>query len=289
MNGFVNVIKPKDMSSALAVMLIKKKIYKAFGKVSIGHMGTLDPMASGVLPMGINQANRMFDYLLDKQKTYIADFTFGKETDTLDTTGTVLSDGYPVPTLTEIENALPNFIGEIDQIPPKYSAKNVNGKRGYELARKGIDFTLPSKKVTILNFVCLSKLDEQTYRFKIDCKGGTYIRSLCRDLADALSTKATMSALSRTASGVFCQENGILLDDFMEMEDISKVIIKPDDVVSFPSIVLDEVNAKRILDGVFDPIYNQEEGLYKVYNGNSFWGIGEVKDKTLKIRTYVRD
>jgi tRNA U55 pseudouridine synthase TruB len=108
-------------------------------------------------------------------------------------------------------------------------------------------------------------------------------------LADALSTKATMSALSRTASGVFCQENGILLDDFMEMEDISKVIIKPDDVVSFPSIVLDEVNAKRILDGVFDPIYNQEEGLYKVYNGNSFWGIGEVKDKTLKIRTYVRD
>ena len=111
MNGFVNVIKPKDMSSALAVMLIKKKIYKAFGKVSIGHMGTLDPMASGVLPMGINQANRMFDYLLDKQKTYIADFTFGKETDTLDTTGNVVSDGYIVPTLSEIESVLSNFIG----------------------------------------------------------------------------------------------------------------------------------------------------------------------------------
>ncbi|MBO5285584.1 MAG: tRNA pseudouridine(55) synthase TruB [Clostridia bacterium] len=289
MNGFVNVIKPKDMSSALAVMLIKKKIYKAFGKVSIGHMGTLDPMASGVLPMGINQANRLFDYLLDKQKTYIADFTFGKETDTLDITGNLLSDGYRVPSLTEIESVLPNFIGEIDQIPPKYSAKNVNGKRGYELARKGVDFSLPPKRVTILSITLISQVSDDTFRFKIDCKGGTYIRSICRDIALALNTKATMSMLSRTASGVFNEENGIPLDDFMAMEDISSVIISSDSVVSFPSIVLDEVSAKRILDGVFDPIYTQEEGLYKVYNGSVFWGVGEVKDSTLKIRTYVRD
>ena len=89
MNGFVNIIKPKGMSSALAVSLVKKKIYKQFGKQSIGHMGTLDPMASGILPMGINQANRLFDYLLDKEKIYVAEFTFGQVTDTLDAMGQV--------------------------------------------------------------------------------------------------------------------------------------------------------------------------------------------------------
>jgi tRNA pseudouridine55 synthase len=109
-------------------------------------MGTLDPMADGVLPVGVHKTSRLFNYLLDKKKTYIAEFTFGFSTDTLDITGKVEDKTSHLPTKSDIERVLPNFIGEIDQIPPKYSAKCIAGKRGYELARKGVDFTLEAKK-----------------------------------------------------------------------------------------------------------------------------------------------
>jgi tRNA pseudouridine55 synthase len=209
MNGFVNIIKPQGMSSALAVSLVKKKIYKQFGKQSIGHMGTLDPMASGVLPMGINQANRLFDYLLDKEKTYVAEFTFGYITDTLDSTGTTEKTTDFIPSIDDIKQKCNDFVGEIDQIPPKYSAKSIGGKRGYELARSGVDFELAPKKVTVISFDLVEQINDVTYKFVIKCKGGTYIRSLCRDLALSLGSLAVMSKLDRVGAGVFSYENAI--------------------------------------------------------------------------------
>ena len=144
MNGFLNIYKPRGMSSAHCLNKIKKKIdYKC------GHMGTLDPLACGILPVGIGQATRLFDHLLDKRKTYIAEFTFGYETDTLDLEGELLSKSDKIPTLDEINAVLPNLCGKIMQIPPIFSAKCVDGKKSYKLARKGIAVDLPPKEVEI--------------------------------------------------------------------------------------------------------------------------------------------
>lgn len=282
MKGFINLIKPEGMSSAYAVGSVKRKLH-----VNSGHMGTLDPMASGVLPIGIEKTSRLFQYLIDKEKTYVARFKFGFTTDTLDTTGTITENLGIIPTKTQIDSVLNNFIGEIDQVPPKYSAKCIDGKRGYELARKGIDFCLEPKKVTVLKVECLSQTDEDEYEFKIECKGGTYIRSLARDIAFSLGTLGTMSKLKRTASGVFCIENGVTVQEFMDSDNPMKYILPPDVAVSFPKIRLSGKQAQKILDGVYED-YGFEDGTYRVYNEDEFWGVGVADKGRLKIKAYVR-
>ena len=179
--GFFNVDKPSGMTSSTVVNKCKW-----LSGVPCGHMGTLDPLASGVLPVGVGNAARLFNYFLEKEKVYIAEFTFGVESDTLDSTGNLVRGGH-VPDEGEISAVLPQFFGDIMQIPPKYSAKNINGRRGYELARAGIEFELEAKKVHIYGMEVLGKVEdkEDTFRIQIRCGGGTYIRSLARDIAEA--------------------------------------------------------------------------------------------------------
>lgn len=282
MKGFINLIKPKGMSSAYAVGAVKRKF-----RVPCGHMGTLDPMAEGVLPVGIGQASRLFQYLLDKEKTYIAKFKFGQTTDTLDVTGTVLDTTKIIPTKEQLKAVLPTFVGEIDQVPPKYSAKCIDGKRGYQLARKGVEFELAPKKVTILSADLLGQTDSDEFEFKFVVKGGTYIRSLARDIASACSSLGVMSALTRSSCGIFSIENGVSVQDFIDTEDAEKLLIAPEDTVSFPKIVLTEKQANKILNGVFDN-YGISDGIYRVYNGKEFWGVGTASNGVLKINTYVR-
>ena len=282
MKGFINLIKPKDMSSAYAVGAVKKKF-----NLPCGHMGTLDPMADGVLPVGVHKTSRLFNYLLDKKKTYIAEFTFGFSTDTLDITGKVEDQTSHLPTKIDIEKVLPNFIGEIDQIPPKYSAKCIAGKRGYELARKGVDFTLEAKKVSILDVKLLEQTGENSYSFKIDCRGGTYIRSLARDIGEAVGSMGVMSKLTRSASGIFTLENGVSVEEFKASSNPNKYLISPDLAIDFPKVILTNIQATRILNGLFDR-YDLQDGLYRVYNENEFWGVGSSKEGVLKIDAYVR-
>ncbi|MBQ8426607.1 MAG: tRNA pseudouridine(55) synthase TruB [Clostridia bacterium] len=282
MKGFINLIKPEGMSSAYAVGSVKRKL-----NCNCGHMGTLDPMASGVLPVGLEKTSRLFQYLLDKEKTYVARFKFGYTTDTLDITGAVTEKSGLIPTAKEIESVLSNFVGEIDQVPPKYSAKCIDGKRGYQLARKGVDFVLEPKKVTVLSVKLLSQTDADEFEFKIDCKGGTYIRSLARDIALSLNTLGTMSKLTRTASGVFCMENGVTVQEFMDSDNPEKYILPPDIAVDFEKIVLSKNQAQKILDGVYED-YGYADGIYRVYNESEFWGIGVAEKGKLKIKAYVR-
>ena len=282
MTGFVSIIKPEGVSSAWCVGAVKKK----FGEKA-GHMGTLDPMASGVLPVGIGKASRLFPYLLDKEKTYTAEFTFGFETDTLDITGEETERSSVIPSADEIKSALKFFTGEIMQIPPNYSAKCVGGKRGYELARRGVEFSLEPKKVSVLSFKLLDDLGGGTFRFEIKCKGGTYIRSLARDLGRKLGTYATMSKLRRDACGMFNLENGVPLEEFKKEDSVQKFIIPADEVVSFPKLVLSSEQAKKMLDGVYVD-YGFESGIYRVYNESEFWGVGEADGGILKMRSYVR-
>ncbi len=282
MKGFINLIKPEGMSSAYAVGAVKRKF-----KIPCGHMGTLDPMASGVLPVGVGKASRLFQYLLDKQKTYIAKFRFGVTTDTLDITGKVTDNCSFIPNISQIQEVLGEFIGEIDQVPPKYSAKCIDGKRGYQLARQGVDFELSAKKVNILDIKCLSQTGENEFEFKIDCKGGTYIRSLARDIALRLDTLGVMSSLSRTASGVFSIENGVTVEEFIATENAEKYLLPADIAVNFEKLVLTPNQAQKILDGVYED-YGFKDGIYNVYNQTEFWGVGRASEGKLRIEAYVR-
>ena len=282
MKGFINLLKPEGMSSAYAVGAVKRKF-----NMPCGHMGTLDPMASGVLPVGISKASRLFQYLLDKEKTYVAEFKFGFTTDTLDVTGKTEAQTTVIPTAKEIKSVLGNFVGDIAQVPPKYSAKCIDGKRGYQLARKGVDFTLDAKTVTILGIELLSQVDENTFTFKIDCKGGTYIRSLARDIALSVGSLGVMSKLERTASGIYNLANGVGVEEFKDSDNPEKYIIPAEEVVSFEKLILTNERATKILNGVFEN-YGYADGIYRVYTQNEFWGIGESKQGVLKIVAYVR-
>ena len=280
--GFFNVDKPSDMTSGTVVNKCKW-----LSGVPCGHMGTLDPLASGVLPVGVGRATRLFDYFLDKEKEYIAKFTFGVASDTLDSTG-VLTYGGRIPKSSEIAEVLPSFFGDIMQIPPKYSAKNVNGQRGYDLARKGIDFELPPKKVHIFGMQLLGEAEEEnTFEIKINCGGGTYIRSLARDIAAALGTNAVMSALRRTKSGVFTLGESIpfsLLQSDPSLEELENYLIPTERVLSYPVLPLTSLEEQRLLGGLTVQT-DSEDGLYKIYQGESFYGIAEVNGGKAKAKT----
>ena len=281
--GFFNVDKPSGIVSSAVVNKLKW-----LAGVPCGHMGTLDPLASGVLPVGVGNAARLFDYFLEKEKEYIAEFTFGVDSDTLDSTGALVYGG-DIPSEEEIAAVLPTFFGDIMQIPPKYSAKNVNGKRGYELARAGIEFELAAKKVHIYGMELLGKSEdkENTYRIKINCGGGTYIRSLARDIAAALNTKAVMSALLRTKSGVFTLDKAIpfsLLESDPSIETLEQWLIPTESVLPYEDLLLNEKQSVKLLQGQQVRV-EQADGLYKIYQEGSFYGIAEVKDGTAKAKT----
>ena len=279
MTGFINVNKAAGVSSAREVNIIKR-----LTGTPCGHMGTLDPMASGVLPVAIGNAARLFDYFLNKRKKYIAIFRFGIDSDTLDTTGTILKEGGYIPSGQEIESQLPKFEGEILQIPPKYSAKNIGGKRGYELARTGVEFELAPKKVNIYSLKLLRSISQEEYEFEIECGGGTYIRSIARDLGAALNTCAVMSALIRTESGIFNINNAVSTE-ILSVDNIKNFIIPTQDVLPFEEIYPKGADAKRLFNGLSVKC-GLADGIYKIFTENrEFYGLAEVNQYSLRIKT----
>lgn len=279
MTGFVSVNKAEGVSSAREVAVIKR-----LTKTPCGHMGTLDPMASGVLPIGVGNATRLFDYFLTKTKKYRATFIFGEDYDTLDTTGSLLKSGGRVPAFPEVEKACAAFKGEVLQVPPRYSAKSVGGRRGYELARAGVEFELQPKKVTIYSVKPVSFDGAASYTFDIVCGGGTYVRSIARDMAASLNTFAAMSALIRTASGVFTIENSVRSDNLSE-ENIGDFIIPCDKVIDFDKIEVCGAEERKLLNGV-SVHTDLVDGTYKLYIGDgSFYGLCRAENGVLKVRT----
>lgn len=277
--GFVVINKPAGVSSAKEVAAVKRIV-----GVPCGHMGTLDPMASGVLPVAIGNAARLFDYFLDKKKKYTAEFIFGEDSDTLDTTGNVVSNGEYVPSYNEIENVLPSFCGEILQVPPKYSAKNVNGVRSYRLAREGAEFELSPKKVTVYSIKLLDKTSDNSYSFEIECGGGTYIRSLARDIGKRLGTCAIMSSLIRTESGIFRLCDSVKSEN-LNKDNINSYTIKTQDVLPYDNIKPSAQEEKKLLNGL-SVESNLPDGIYKFFRtDDSFYGLAEVRHNILKVRT----
>lgn len=284
MNGFLNLYKPKGVSSARVLNAVKRSLKGE----TVGHMGTLDPLADGVLPVAIGKSTRLFDYLLDKDKEYVATVAFGFSTDSYDLEGEITRRCDVLPSDAELEAACKKLTGDIMQIPPIYSAKCVNGKRSYELARKGVAVELPSKKVTVKSIRVLDKISESEYKIKIVCGGGTYIRAIARDLGLLCGTVATMTSLTRTASGIFRIENSVTAEEFTSAAYKSALLVPPDEVIDYPIIRLDERQTERLYNGLYD-VYDYPDGIYKVYSPTAFYGVGEVKNGKIKVKAYLRD
>ena len=251
--GFVNILKPTGMTSADVVFAVKKILKTK----KVGHLGTLDPAASGVLPIAFGKATKFFDYFLTKDKEYIAVVKFGVETDTLDSFGQIINlDGKRVSEV-EIQAVLHEFIGRISQTPPKYSAIKIDGKKACDLAREGKDVEIKSREIEIYDIKLMGKLDDNVFRFKVHCSAGTYIRTLFSDIAKRLGTISTTTVIIRTKSGSFKIDDAITLK---ELEQSKNTISIDDNFEDFKKIeIFDSVIIKKILNGV--RLSKQELGI----------------------------
>lgn len=218
-SGIINIIKPEGFTS----QDVCAKLRRVLGTRRVGHTGTLDPMATGVLPVCFGKATRVIEYYDEDRKTYEAEIRLGMTTDTLDRTGNILSTtSFEGVTLEDVRAATARYDGEISQIPPKYSALKVNGRPLYELARAGKEFDLEQKRrtVTVKDFELLRfNAEEGTLSFRLSCSKGTYIRSISAEIGETLGTGAVMTSLVRTASGVFKLEEAYPLEDFLAMSE----------------------------------------------------------------------
>ncbi len=284
--------KPTGMTSSDVVIKCRNALSRATGeRQKCGHMGTLDPMASGVLVLGFGKAARLFDLMQIKTKTYVATMRFGYTTDTLDAEGAVTQTCGSLPTREDLERVLPHFVGEIEQIPPKYSALNIDGKRAYDLARSGKEFVIPSRKVVVESISVTDihetdgKVTELT--FETTCGSGTYIRSLCRDIAAALDTLGCMTALRRTRSGAFDIRACAKLSEFCDSP--QQCLLDPSLVVDkmLPRADVDEITAAKLKNGRNVEL-GYESPLVAVYCGELL-GIARRIDGTYKLETRICD
>ncbi len=217
MNGFLIANKPKGITSSDLVVYVRKRLPRG---TAIGHGGTLDPEASGVLPLCIGNATRLFDYIIDKQKTYVAELQLGIETDTQDATGQVIAQNEVRVGSAELLEILEEFTGEIEQIPPMYSALKRGGKRLYQLARRGEQLQLEPRKCRVDEIKLLETCQGNRYRIQISCGKGVYIRTLCHDIGRRLGCGGHMASLQRVRAGVFT------LDEAMTPEEIDAAFQK---------------------------------------------------------------
>lgn len=245
MFGFLNVYKPQGKTSHDIVAILRRvtKIKQ------IGHTGTLDPFAEGVLPICIGKATRLIEYLED-DKAYIGTVQFGKSTSTYDIEGEGVNFSDKKVTKEEIEITLCQFRGEIEQLPPIYSAIKVKGKKLYEYARAGEDVKIEPRRVNIYKLEVVSfDYEKQTAELMIECSKGTYIRSIANDLGEALGCYGHLAKLVRSKAGLFLLENSIKLDDLQTLEQVENNLIYPLDYLKYPEYELSEVQLEKVSHG----------------------------------------
>ncbi|EGT5617490.1 tRNA pseudouridine(55) synthase TruB [Clostridium perfringens] len=287
MNGVINIYKNTGMTSFDVVAIVRRvaKMKK------VGHTGTLDPAASGVLPVCLGKATKIIDYIMENKKVYRVNLKLGMVTDTYDLEGEVLreEDASHI-TKDEILNCINSFLGTIDQVPPMYSALKQNGVRLYELARQGIEVHREARKITIYSIENIKIESNDNIQMDVCCSKGTYIRSLCYDIGEKLNVGATMTALERIQNGPFTKEEAINIEDLTE-ELLEKHIISIEKALdSFEKITVNEKFGKLLRNGVkvFDNrMYSEEvefNKLYRVYEDNGvFLGLGKRDEKGFKL------
>lgn len=279
--GFLNIYKPKGLTSHDVVARLRK-----ITKVrQIGHTGTLDPFATGVLPICIGKATRLIEYL-DDDKEYLATVQFGKNTATYDLEGEITATFDKKVTEEDVKNALKDFEGEISQIPPIYSAIKVNGKKLYDYARQGQDIKIKPRKVTISK-IELKEFDKtsQSAKITVACSKGTYIRSIAYDLGAKLGCGGYLTALERTQAGKFQVNTTIKLEDLTEVSQIVENLINPLDMLSIPIHNLSENERERVSHGM--SICNSDfpdSDIVILSYGGRIYAIGKVEQNKILVK-----
>ena len=285
MNGIIIINKQKNCTSHDIVHKIKK-----ITKEKVGHTGTLDPMAQGVLPILIGKATQCSKYLINHNKTYNVELKLGIKTETADDEGKAIKQEEVKENILEEENikkALESMIGKQEQIPPKYSAIKVNGKKLYEYARKGQEVEIKPRKIEIykIELIKINKKDKKI-EFNVSCSKGTYIRSLCEDIAEKLGTIGYMSNLIRLQVGEFSIENSITIENIEKSNNPEETIME--NLITIEqqfhyceNIILNQKQLEQFLNGMKIK-QDKKEGIYKIYNENTFIGLGEIKEGKLK-------
>ncbi len=286
MFGFLNIYKPKGKTSHDVVSILRRVT-----KVKqIGHTGTLDPFAEGVLPICIGKATRLIEYLND-EKAYVGTIKFGQATTTYDLEGEVTNSSELKPTIDDIEQVLCFFKGEIEQLPPIYSAIKVNGKKLYEYARKGEEVEIKPRKVCINELKILNyNIDEQTLELYIDCSKGTYIRSIANDLGEKLGCFGHLIKLVRVKAGDFFVQDSVKLEDLQTKEDVLNDLIYPLDKLNYQKYELDNLEKEKISNGMQIIAKNDlQNGITILTNQNKIVAVAEADANRLKCLKVFQD
>ena len=279
--GFLNIYKPAGMTSHDVVY----KIRKISGIKQVGHTGTLDPFAEGVLPVCLGKATRLIEYMTD-DKEYLATVQFGKSTATYDLEGEVTNISAFKVNENDILTALKKFEGEIEQLPPIYSAIKVNGKKLYDYARKGQDVEIKPRKVFIEKIELKSfDYENQSAEILIKCSKGTYIRSIAHDLGKITGAYAYLTKLTRTQAGKFIINDAIKLDE-IENNFSTNMLINPLDVIELPQINVKEEELEKIHNGQFLQNFGENNGhpVILIYNNSVICAVGAAEDNKIKLK-----
>lgn len=283
MDGVLNINKPIGITSFDVVRTVRK----VSETKKVGHTGTLDPLAAGVLPVCLGKATKIVDYIMNGKKEYTAIMKLGLTTDTYDREGTIISQVDVNIDQNQVIDAIKCYIGEIMQVPPMYSAIKIKGQKLYDLARQGIEIERPARPVTIYEINIL-KIDLPFVEMKISCSKGTYIRSLCYDIGKLLGCGGTMWELERTKTGAFSKSNAVALNDITKYN-IHKFLIPIEQALAdYEKIQFDKSYEKLLVNGVALNDKNITFGItndieYRVYSEERFLGLGKLDIKGFKM------
>ena len=274
-DGFINVNKPAGLTSHDVI----NRVRKIFSTRKVGHAGTLDPAASGVLPVAVNRATKFIEYLADREKSYRAEILFGTATDSGDLDGEIISrvENFDMPTVDELTAATKFFVGEIEQTPPKFSAIKIHGRKAYDLARKNFDFEMPTRRVEIFRLE-LVKLEKNSATIEVDCAAGTYIRSLAVDLGARLNLPATLKNLIRLRVGDFDLKNSVTLDEI----DATCLVSIESCLKHLPTFKLPVHRVRAFLNGLPTNVHTADEKFLRVMADEKFLGVGKISGGELK-------
>ena len=282
-DGWIFIDKPKEISSFEVI----RKLRKILNIKKIGHAGTLDPFATGVLAVALGEATKSISYF-NASKFYQFRVLFGISKDTDDSTGKTLQTSDAIPSKKDIDVCLKNFIGFQQQVPPRYSAVKINGKRAYKLARENKTFEIKSKEVNIQSLTCSATEKKEEFIFTMECSSGTYVRSFARDLGKMLNTFAHVSELRRIKIGKFGENNIILLDNLAELVHIGdhfEMIHSIQDVLDdIPAVQLNRDLSKKFRNGLNFDYFNEDifEDTLLIISDEKLLGIGKVIEGKIK-------
>lgn len=277
-SGIIIIDKPAGWTS----QDVAAKLRGVFHERRVGHGGTLDPMATGVLPVFIGRATRAVEFFESADKEYVAGLRLGVETDTQDVTGTVLKEQEVAVTPAQLRETLARFVGPCQQVPPMYSAIKVGGKKLYELARQGKTVERKSREILLKELELLEGTGSE-YLFRVLCSKGTYVRTLCHDLGQALGCGGCMSSLRRTKAGCYGIEQAVTMEQLLQAEDPASYLLPVDSLFAhLPALTVEPKHLKPIYNGNSFP-YACPDGLYRVYAPDgSFLMVGRSEQAQMK-------